>query len=91
MNKLNFHDFYTYIWEDEGIEIVVSTAYLEKNDEFVKNLTLDFFRLYEMSEFKPQYFKKLIEITFTNLFIYNPGTKNIKEIQDGFRNSDYKS
>ena len=91
MSKMNFHDFYDYIWEDEGIEIVVSTAYLEKNDEFIKNLTLEFFRLYELSEFPPQYFKKIIEITFTNLFIFNPGTKNIKEIRDNFCNSEYKS
>ena len=69
MNKMNFHDFYDYIWEDEMIEITVSTAYLDKNDEFIKNLTLDYFRFYEMSEFPPKYFKKIIEMTFNNLFI----------------------
>jgi len=87
MNKMNFHDFYEYIWEDEMLEIIVSTAYLERNDEFIKNLTLDYFRVYEMSEFAPKYFKKLIEITFSNLFIFNPGTKNIREIKDDYRNS----
>ena len=90
MDKLNFHDFFDYIWEDEGLEIIVSTSYLEKNDNFIKNFTLDIFRLYELSDFPPQYFRKLIEIMFTNLFIFNPGTKNIKEISDDFRNSDHK-
>lgn len=87
MNKMNFHEFHDYIWEDEIIGIVVSITYLEANDDFIKNLTLDYYRLYKMSDFKPQYFKKLIEITFANLFTYNPSTKNIKEIKDDFRNS----
>lgn len=91
MNKMNFHEFYEYIWEDEMLEIVVSTAYLEKNDEFIKHLTLDYYRFYEMAEFPPKYYKKLIEITFKNLFIFNPGTKNIKEIKDDFRNSVERS
>jgi len=91
MNKLNFHEFHDYIWEDEVIEIIVSTSYLEENDDFIKNLTLDYFRIYELSNFPPQYFKKLIEITFSNLFIYNPSTKNIKEIPDDFRNNNERS
>jgi hypothetical protein len=91
MNKINFHDFYDYIWEDEVLEITVSTAYLEKNEEFIRNLTLEYFRLYELSAFPAKYFKKIIEITFTNLFLFNPGTKNIKEIRDGFRNAVERS
>ena len=88
---MNFHDFYNYIWEDEVLEITVSTAYLEKNEEFIRNLTLEYFRLYELSGFPAKYFKKIIEITFTNLFLFNPGTKNIKEIRDGFRNTVERS
>lgn len=91
MNKMNFHDFYEYIWEDDLLEITVSVAYLEKNDEFIKNLTLDYFRFYEMTDFPPRYFKKLIEISFSNLFLFNPGTKNIKEIKDSYRNSIERS
>lgn len=87
MNKMNFHEFFEYIWEDEMLEIIVSTKYLEENDDYIKHYTLDLFRFYEMSGIKAQYIKKLVEIQFTNLFAFNPGTKNIKEISDDFRNS----
>lgn len=87
MNKMDFHQFFEYLWEDELLEIVVSTKYLEENDEFIKNYTLELYRLYEMgADLKPQYVKKMVEITFANLFSFNPGTENIKEIPDGNRN-----
>ena len=89
MNIMNFHEFYEYIWEDEVIEIVVSTKYLEENEDFIRHYTLDLHRLYEMSmTIRPSYFKKLVELTFTNLFAFNPGTENIREISDDYRN-DY--
>ncbi len=91
MEKMNFHDFYQYIWEDEVLEITVSTSYLEENDDFIKHLTLEYFRLYELSDFPAKYFKKVIEITFSSLFLFNPDTENIKEIRDDFRNSVERS
>jgi len=84
MPKLNFHDFYDYIWEDEVLEIIVSTKYISENEDFIKQLTLDIYRLYEFSELPNSYFKKFIEIMFTNLFIYKPKTSNIKEIKDSY-------
>ena len=88
MNKLDFHEFYDYIWEDDVLEILVSTKYLEKNEDFIRHYTLDLFRFYDMAgNIQPSYFKKLVEITFSNLFAFNPGTKNIKEISDNFRNA----
>jgi len=85
---MNFHEFYEYIWEDEVIEIFVSTRYLEENEDFIRNYTLDLFRLYEMTgNIKPSYFKKLVELTFTNLFAFNPGTENLREISDNYRNN----
>lgn len=84
---MNFHEFYDYLWEDDVLEIIVSTKYLDEHDSFIRHYTLDLFRLYEMAgDLKPSYFKKMIEITFTNLFAFNPGTENIKEISDKFRN-----
>ena len=87
MHNMNFHEFYEYLWEDDLLEIIISTKYLDENQEFIRNYTLELFRFYDMAEdIKPQYFKKLVEITFTNLFLFNPGTENIKEIPDGYRN-----
>lgn len=84
---MDLHEFYDYIWDDEVLEIVVSTKYLEENRDYIQNFTYDLFRLYQLSgTIKPQYFKKFVEIKFTNLFAFNPGTENIKEIDDGFRN-----
>lgn len=84
MDKMNFHEFFQYIWEDEMLEIIVSTKYLEENDDFIKHLTLDYFRFYDMSDFPAKYFKKLIEIMFSNLFAFKPGTENLKEIIDNY-------
>lgn len=87
MNKMNFHEFHEYLWEDEMLELYVSTKYLEENDEFIKSYTLELFRFYEMADgLEARHFKKLVEITFSHLFMYNPGTENIREIKDGFRN-----
>lgn len=87
MNNMNFHEFYEYIWEDEVIEIFVSTKYLDENEDFIRNYTLDLYRFYEMAgDLKPSYFKKLVEITFTNLFAFKPKTENIKELSDDYRN-----
>ena len=87
MKKMNFHDFYEYLWEDEGLELIVSTAYLDRNDEFIRNYSLELYRFYEMSGIQAKYIKKIVEIQFTNLFFFNPGTENIREIPDNYRNS----
>lgn len=86
MNKLDFHAFFEYIWEDDVIEIIVSTKYLEEHDEFIKQLTLDLYRQYEFSnDVSPAKYKKMIEIMFSNLFAFKPKTSNIKEIKDNYR------
>ena len=87
MEKMNFHEFFEYIWEDEMLEMIVSTKYLEKYDDFIKHYTLEYWRIYDMSDIPAKYFKKLVEITFSSLFIYKPETHNIKEIRDSHRNS----
>ena len=63
------------------------TAYLDENDDFIRNWTLELYRLHEMANIKAAYIKKMVEITLTNLFFFNPGTENIREIPDNFRNS----
>lgn len=84
MNKLNFHEFYEYIWEDDVLEIIVSTQYISQNEDFIRQLTLDIYRLYELSDSPPSHSKKFIEIMFSNLFAFSPRTKNIKEIKDNY-------
>lgn len=84
MKELNFHEFYDYIWEDDVLEIIVSTKYIEENKEFLEQLTLDYFRLYTFADLKPSYIKKAIEIMFSNLFAFQPGIENIKEIKDNY-------
>ena len=84
MNKLNFHEFYEYIWEDDVLEIIVSTQYISQNEDFIRQLTLDVYRLYELSDAPPSHSKKFIEIMFSNMFAFNPRTKNIKEIKDNY-------
>lgn len=85
MNKLNFHEFYEYIWDDEILAIVVSTKYIDENEDFIRQLTLDVYRLYELSDYPPSFCRKSVEIMFTNLFAFKPKTSNIREIKDNYR------
>lgn len=85
MKKLNYDEFYSYVWEESTwLEKIVSTAYLEENDDFIRNLTFDMFNIYEKSDIPVQLMVKHFEIFFFNLFRFEAGNKNIEEIRDDY-------
>lgn len=84
--KLTYDEFYALVWEDSSwLEQIVSTAYLEENDEFVRNLTFEMYNIYEKSDIKPRLMVKFFEIWFFNLFRFKGGNENIKELKDEYR------
>lgn len=85
MEKLNFDQFFSHVWEDSAwLERIVSTSYLEENDDFIRSLTFDMYNIYEKSEIPLQLMVKQFEIFFFNLFRFEGGNKNIEEIKDNY-------
>ena len=33
MNKINYHDFYTYLWEDENRVHIISDRFIEEEED----------------------------------------------------------
>lgn len=80
--ELTYEEFYDLIWEDIS-EKVVSTSYLDANDDYISNLTFDLFRLYQMnSPMTIRIIARMLESFFFNTFRFQPMTRNIKEIKD---------
>lgn len=85
MEKLTYDQFYSHVWEDSTwLAHIVSTAYLEKYDDFIRSLTYDVYMVYEKSDIPLQLMVKQFEIFFFNLFRFESGCDNIEEIQDGY-------
>ena len=85
MEKLNYDQFFSHVWEDSTwLEKLVSTAYLEENDDFIRSLTYDMFYIYDKSNIPLQLMVKHFEIFFDNLFKYKGGNENIVEIRDDY-------
>lgn len=82
--QLTYEEFYDLLWEDVS-EKVVSTAYLDENEDFISNLTFDFFRLYQMNPaLTIRILSRLTESFMFNVFRLQPMTNNIKEIVDKY-------
>jgi hypothetical protein len=80
--ELTYEEFYDLIWEDIS-EKVVSTSYLDENDDYISNLTFDLYRLYQMnSPMTIRLIARMLESFFFNTFRFQPMTQNIKEIKD---------
>jgi hypothetical protein len=83
MEKLNYDQFFAYIWEDSTwLAQLVSVAYLEENDDFIRALTFDMYNLYDKSDIPLQLILKSFEIFFFNLFRFKGGNNNIEELKD---------
>ncbi len=83
MEKFTYDQFYSHVWEDSAwLEKLVSTAYLEQNDDFIRNLTFDMFNIYDKDGIGLQMAVKTFEIFFFNIFRFEADNKNVKELKD---------
>lgn len=80
MEKLSFEEFIEITW-DYVSEYVVSDDYWEDNNEFIRNITFDLYRLYEKTnmfdngycinpKITPRICGKILESFFSNLIKY---------------------
>ena len=82
--ELTYEEFYDVLWEDVS-EKIVSTSYLDENEDFISNLTFDFYRLYQMNPaLTIRVLSRIVEAFLFNLFRLQPMTKNVKEIIDKY-------
>lgn len=82
--ELTYEEFYDLLWEDVS-EKIVSTSYLDENEDFVSNMSFDLYRAYQMnSVLTIRTLSRITEAYFFNLFRFQPMTHNIKEIQDNY-------
>lgn len=85
--RLTYDEFFQFIWDDSNLSKIVSVAYQSENEEYIRSITFDIFRVYEFANLSERVALKLFEIHFSNLFRFQPKTKNIKEIKDNY--TDY--
>lgn len=80
--KLGSEEFYETLLELTSSNIL-NDAYIEKYEEFCNNLIFDLWKQYYYCEHNlgVKHFADLLEIFFTNVFIYKPGTSKINEIK----------
>jgi|688.fasta_scaffold673988_2 hypothetical protein len=82
--ELTYEEFYDVLWEDVS-EKIVSTAYLDENEDFISNLTFDLYRLYQMHPaLTIRVLSRIAEAFLFNIFRLQPMTRNIKEIVDKY-------
>ena len=82
--ELTYEEFYDLLWEDVS-EKVVSTSYLDENEDFISSLTFDFYRLYQMNPVLTiRILSRLTESFMFNVFRLQPMTRNVKEIVDKY-------
>lgn len=87
MQKLDYDDFFRYIWEDEYLEEIISTRFLDEEQDFIRNMTRELYRQYDFGDVSSRHIKKMIEIIFVNFAIFEPKVHNIKPVSDKGRNS----
>lgn len=76
-NKVSFEEFKSIIWSDYISENVVSTAYMNKNEDFVNELTFEFYDYYRKGSYTIKELGRMIEKFFFTLFRFKGGNENI--------------
>lgn len=80
--EITYEDFYEMFWMEVSDKIV-TTAYINKNQDFIDALTFDYWRLFEMNgNTSIRVMARTAEAFFYCMFRYRPSKENIKEIPD---------
>ena len=82
--RLNYDEFFQYIWDDSHLSKIVSVSYQSEYEDYIRSLTFDMYHLYKNTNISERVMLKLFEIHFFNLFRFNPSNKNIEEIRDSY-------
>lgn len=80
MRKLDYHEFYEDLWLSEDFISIISDEYIDKEEDFIREWTKSIYRQYDLKFNGPDHMsfksiKKLFEITFSTLALFEPKTK----------------
>ena len=92
MEKYNYEDFYEMVW-DSISEKLVPNSFIEKNVDLVREVTFDFYNIYDKSEnITIKVVVKMLESVFFNYITYgiNCDAENDNRLHayDGFYDND---
>jgi len=74
--EITYEEFYDILWENVS-EKIVSTMYLDENDDYINSITFDLYRLYQMNcGITIRIVGRMLESSFFNLFRYKPKNEN---------------
>lgn len=72
MEKLDYLQFFDYVWGEYVSEKIVTDEYFEKNEKLIQGITYDFHIVYEKTPNGSEtHFAKLIEMVFKNIIAFN--------------------
>jgi hypothetical protein len=76
LQDITYEEFYDLLWENVS-ENIVSTIYLDENDEYINSMTFDLYRLYQMNcGITIRVLGRILESSFFNMFRHKPRTEN---------------
>lgn len=89
MTKLNYEEFYDYVWDEYIHESVVSNRFLDNNSDLVDNITYDVFHVYKQSQnVSETIFAKIVEQSFKSMITFGIVVNDLK---DNLTNNAYDS
>ncbi|AGO47609.1 hypothetical protein Phi4:1_gp074 [Cellulophaga phage phi4:1] len=87
MKKLDYHEFYEYIWMSEDFVDVISDNFIDAEEEFIREFTLQLWRLYDLKfesndPLSSSSIKRVFSILFSSLALFTPKLESLKPISD---------
>ena len=74
------YDTFSYtLWSDYISEKIVSDAYIQKNEDFIRELTFDTYKIFRSGGITIKTAGKMLESLFDNLFRVKPSIRRIRE------------
>jgi hypothetical protein len=75
---MDYDTFRSTLWSDFISDRVVSDMYIYKNEDFVREITFDAYKMYIKGGVDLKIIGKFFESFFDNMFRFSPTTENIR-------------
>ena len=76
---MDYDKFRHILWSEYISEKIVSDTYIEKNEDFIRELTFDAYKMYLAGGITLKIAGKMFESFFDNMFRFKPTTEKIRE------------
>lgn len=87
--KLNYEEFYDYVWNEYISERVVPNRFLNDNRELIESITYDVYHVYkQQSNVSEREFAKILEQTFNNIIRIGVLIGRDNSINDAYESFD---